>query len=70
VGLSGFGVAYDSGVFGTPDGHDHSAVISVSANTGSTVAVADRVILDSVLGEQIATPPRVPFKIVWWTPSS
>jgi hypothetical protein len=35
IGLTGFGVAYDCGLFGIPDGHDHSALISIASATGT-----------------------------------
>jgi hypothetical protein len=44
VGLSVFGVAYDTGLFGTPDGFDHSAPVKVPvltpASTTATVATS------------------------------
>jgi hypothetical protein len=37
AGLTLFGVAYDSGLFGTPDAFDHSTVLSLTAAfTGTT----------------------------------
>jgi hypothetical protein len=58
VGLTAFGVAYDSGLFGTPDGHDHSAVIaiSVAASTGS-LAIPMYAVMNNVTGDNVAIYP-------------
>jgi hypothetical protein len=57
IGLAGFGVGYDSGLFGTPDGYDHSAVVSIAPSSG-TVTVSGGVgyVTQAVTGEDIAVP--------------
>jgi hypothetical protein len=50
--LTGFGVAYDSGLFGTPDGYDHSAVISIAPST-STVSMSMYAVMNNTTGEDI-----------------
>jgi hypothetical protein len=64
IGLVGFGVAYDSGLFGTPDGHDHSAMISISSSTTSSVVVSGGVVygLNAVTGDDFAVPLPAPPK--------
>ncbi len=52
VGITAFGVTYDSGFFGPPDGHDHSAVISMPVSTGSVAAVT--YIINNMTGEDVA----------------
>lgn len=67
IGLTSFGVAYDSGLFGVPDGHDHSAVLSVAASTGSIASVNSIIAYtpNTITGDDIAMPwPRGPGKIV------
>lgn len=56
VGLTAFGVAYDAGLLGTPDGHDHSAVVSVA--TAVSTGLANTVIVfNNVTGEDVAVVP-------------
>ena len=50
IGLAGFGVMYDCGLFGPPDGHDHSVLIAVSSGTLSSFS---GVIIASNTGELI-----------------
>lgn len=57
VGLTAFGVAYDSGLFGTPDGYDHSAMISVASSTG-TLAWPAYAVLNNVTGEAVTIVPH------------
>jgi hypothetical protein len=40
AGLTLFGVAYDTGLFGTPDGFDHSTVVSLTAAFTATTSFA------------------------------
>jgi hypothetical protein len=54
IGLTGFGVAYDCGLFGTPDGHDHSALISIaSASSTGTLGTPMYAVLNNVTGEAV-----------------
>jgi hypothetical protein len=57
LGLAGFGVGYDCGLFGTPDGYDHSAVISIPAST-TTVTMSNGLVYvtQAVTGEDITVP--------------
>jgi hypothetical protein len=58
AGLTIFGVAYDSGAFGTPDGHDHSVVVSIAPSTAS-IALSNAVVVNNVTGEDVAiVPPK------------
>ena len=60
VGLTAFGVTYDAGLFGTPDGHDHSAVISVAATAASTGLPNTVIVFNNVTGENVVVvPPEV-----------
>ena len=54
VGLTAFGVAYDSGLFGAPDGHDHSALIllSIAPSTG-TLNVPMYSVMNNVTGDSV-----------------
>jgi hypothetical protein len=52
IGLTGFGVAYDCGLFGIPDGHDHSALISIASATG-TLGMPMYAVLNNVTGEAV-----------------
>ena len=55
VGLTAFGVAYDSGLFGTPDGFDHSAVIAISvAPSTGTLNVPMYAVINNTTGEYVA----------------
>jgi hypothetical protein len=56
IGLTALGVGYDSGLFGTPDGHDHSALVSVAVSTGATVSTITY-INNNVTGEDVAVVP-------------
>ncbi len=63
IGLTSFGVAYDSGLFGVPDGHDHSAVLSIAGSTGTVAAVNGVIVYtpNTATGDDIAMPgPRGP----------
>jgi hypothetical protein len=53
VGLAAFGVAYDGGLFGATDGHDHSALVSFAVSTGATVATIQFVTVNTT-GEDVA----------------
>ena len=60
VGLAGFGVAYDSGLFGPTDGRDHSAVFSIPVGvtgTGSTFQPIYAV--NNITGDEIVAPSRI-----------
>jgi hypothetical protein len=65
LGLACFGAGYDCGLFGSPDGHDHSAVISIPASTG-TVTMSAGVIYftQAVTGQDVAVPLPVTLKRV------
>jgi hypothetical protein len=54
AGLTLFGVAYDSGLFGTPDGHDHSVVVSITPSTASSALTPNAVVVNNVTGEGVA----------------
>ena len=56
VGLTAFGVGYDAGLFGTPDGHDHSALVSFAVSTGATVTAIHFVTVNTT-GEDVAIVP-------------
>jgi hypothetical protein len=64
VGLAGFGIAYDCGLFGPPDGHDHSAVVAIAPSPGSLGLSNGSMayVSNGVTGEEIAVflplPPR------------
>jgi hypothetical protein len=63
VGLTFFGVGYDCGLFGNPDGHDHSAVISVaSASSSSSVSIGYTYLSNGITGEEIPVIPPGPPK--------
>lgn len=47
VGLAAFGVAYDSGLFGHPDGYDHSAVVTVAATGVSASSIIGAVYISN-----------------------
>ena len=60
VGLATFGAVYDCGLFGAPDGYDHSAPISISASSATVTMSAGAVyVTQAVTGEDIAVllPP-------------
>jgi hypothetical protein len=56
LGLTAFGVAYDSGWLGRPDGHDHSAIVAIPAATG-TVSLSNGVLvaMNNITGDEIVT---------------
>jgi hypothetical protein len=60
IGLTTFGVAYDSGFFGTPDGHDHSVMFAATTATGSVSSVSisggTLVTVSNVTGDEIVAP--------------
>ena len=63
LGLAGFGVLYDCGLFGPPDGHDHSAAISIAPSTGSlTISSGVFFVSQNNTGEDIAVPLPGPSK--------
>ena len=63
IGLAGFGVAYDCGLFGPTDGHDHSAIISIAPSTGTVTGPVTAVLIaQNVTGEDIAMPLPAPPK--------
>jgi hypothetical protein len=57
IGLTGFGVAHDCGLFGVPDGHDHSATVSIASSSG-TLTMSSGVVYatNNVTGDDIAIP--------------
>jgi hypothetical protein len=64
VGLAGFGVAYDSGSFGPPDGFDHSAVVTVTVATSSvTLSGGVLSLTNNITGDGIAVPPPARTKL-------
>ena len=64
VGLTAFGVAYDCGFFGTPDGHDHSAFIAISiAPSTGTVNMPMYSVVDNVTGNAVAIHPPETMKM-------
>jgi hypothetical protein len=52
VGLTAFGVAYDCGLFGAPDGYDHSAVLSMMPSTGS-LAMPMYSVMNNITGDNV-----------------
>jgi hypothetical protein len=60
IGLTGFGVAYDSGFFGPADGHDHSAVFAVAPGaTVTSTSISDGatyVVVNSITGAAVVAP--------------
>jgi hypothetical protein len=54
VGLTAFGVAYDSGLFGPPDGHDHSALIAIFITPSTGTAISNYSVVDNVTGNSVA----------------
>jgi hypothetical protein len=55
VGLTAFGVAYDCGLFGTPDGYDHSALIAISVTPSTgTLNVPAYSVVNNVTGAGVA----------------
>src|SRR5271169_1309945 len=63
IGLAGFGVGYDCGLFGPPDGHDHSAIISITTSSGTiTGPITAVLIAQNVTGEGITVPMPAPPK--------
>jgi hypothetical protein len=62
AGLTLFGVAYDSGAFGTPGGHDHCVVVSIAPSTASS-ALTPSAVMNNVTGEGVAVVPPMSFRI-------
>jgi hypothetical protein len=60
--LTIFGVAYDSGLLGPTDGHDHSAVVAVAAWTGTTAV--NFYVPNTITGDDIAVTPPIAGKAV------
>jgi hypothetical protein len=58
IGLTAFGVAYDSGLFGPTDGHDHSAVVSMplTAGTSTGLSLGSVYVPNAVTGEDVVVP--------------
>jgi hypothetical protein len=54
IGLAGFGALYDTGLFGKPDGRDHSALFVMSTNTVSSVTGV--IVTANNTGEMITLP--------------
>jgi hypothetical protein len=63
MALVGLGVGYDSGLFSSPLGSDHLAVVLVPS-IGSTIAQSGGIIYyqNSVTGEDIAMPQSLAVK--------
>jgi hypothetical protein len=58
IGLTSFGVAYDSGLLGATDGQDHSALFAVSGATG-TISSASGVtcaVVNNITGDTVVAP--------------
>jgi hypothetical protein len=55
VGLTIFGVAYDSGLLGPTDGHDHSVVFSSATSTVS-ISAGSLVMPNTVTGDEVVAP--------------
>jgi hypothetical protein len=53
VGIASFGTVYDCGLFGVPDGNDHSALIVVAANGTVTTANGILMTANHITGDQI-----------------
>jgi hypothetical protein len=62
IGLTLFGVAYDSGLFGPTDGSDHSAVFAVPGATGTVSPNSFGVtcsVVNNITGDVVGAPlPR------------
>ena len=59
ISLAGFGVAYDSGLFGVPDGYDHSAVVLIAGSTGTVAPAGGQIVSytpNTITGDDIAMP--------------
>jgi len=56
-----FGVAYDSGLFGAPDGHDHSALVMIAPSTGTWVATVYAPI--TVTGDEVPIFRPIPARL-------
>ena len=58
IGLTSFGVAYDSGFFGTTDGHDHSAVFAAPGATGTVSSVSGVIYtaVNNITGDAVVAP--------------
>jgi hypothetical protein len=50
------GVGYDSGWFGPTDGHDHSAPVSITMASTSSVSAVNAV-MNNVTGEDVSVAP-------------
>lgn len=57
VGVTLFGVGYDSELFGPTDGHDYAALISVAASTVSVGPSGVIYVSNNVIGEDVAVIP-------------
>jgi hypothetical protein len=56
IGLASVGVAYDGGLFGTTDGHDHSVVFSVAATSTSSFAAGTFTVVSNITGDEVVAP--------------
>lgn len=64
VAIAGFGVTYNSGLFGPTDGNDHSVIVT-AASTGSLgLSNGALTVAETILGSEIPViPPNGPKKI-------
>jgi hypothetical protein len=51
IGLAGFGVFYDCGLFGPTDGFDHSIMISMPST--ATIGMPTYAVLNNITGEDV-----------------
>lgn len=67
IGLASFGLAYDSGLLGATDGHDHSAVFAVAttSSTGTTafISAGTYAVMNNIVGNSVVAPLPI------WKPS-
>lgn len=56
VGLTAFGVGYDSGLFGTPDGHNHSAPVSFAVAGATGASVSNVHVTNNITGDEVVFP--------------
>jgi hypothetical protein len=65
IGLTAFGAAYDSGLFGQPDGFVHSAIVSIAGPTGPVAGPPAVVyVQNTVTGDDVAlSGPRGPDQV-------
>jgi hypothetical protein len=58
IGITSFGVAYDSGYLGSTDGQDHSAVFSIpSGVTGtSSDSRTSYTVVNNITGDEVVAP--------------